>query len=173
MHQVMRGWVGTRQTVTVSFLVRRYCFEDAEPTHAVFRAAVTGTASASYTPEQIAAWCPPEHDVRTWADRRARAWTLVAEDAGVVIGFGDLTDTAELDMLFVHPDAGGRGVARALVTGVLAEARRRGLPRVVTHASRPARPVFERLGFRVDAENPTNLIRGVAVPNFDMHIDLG
>ena len=55
---------------------------------------------------------------------------------------------------------------------VLGEARRRGLTRVVTHASRTARPAFERLGFVVDRENPDNTTRGVRVPNFDMHLDL-
>ena len=83
-----------------------------------------------------------------------------------------LTDDGVLDMLFVHPDAGGQGVARMLVEAVLGEARRRGLARVSTHASRTARPAFERLGFVVDRENVDNTTRGVRVPNFDMHLDL-
>ena len=40
------------------------------------------------------------------------------------------------------------------------------------HASRAARPAFERFGFVVDAENPQNMVRGVCVPNYDMHSDL-
>ena len=75
-------------------------------------------------------------------------------------------------MLFVHPDASRRGVARALVTAVLNEARRRGLNRVTTRASRAARPAFQRFGFVVDRENLDNTVRGVTVPNVDMHIDL-
>lgn len=75
-------------------------------------------------------------------------------------------------MLFVHPDFNGRGVARALVHAVRAEATTRGMQRVETHASRAAQPAFERLGFVIDVENAQNVVNGVVVPNFDMHIAL-
>jgi len=97
----------------------------------------------------------------------------VAEVDGHVVGFSDLTEGGEVDMLFVHPDAGGRGVVQALLTRVLAEARRRGVDRVTTRASRVARPVFERLGFTVAEANDANMIRGVVVPNYVMVVDLG
>lgn len=71
-----------------------------------------------------------------------------------------------------HLDFGRRGVARALVTAVLEEARRRGLNRVTTRSSRAARPAFQRFGFVVDRENLDNTVRGVTVPNVDMHVDL-
>ena len=152
--------------------LRPYRDTDAEPTWQVFHAAVRVTAAAAYTPEQVKAWSPDEVDLEAWGRRRANAWTVVAVDGDRVVGFSDLTDDGVLDMMFVHPDAGGRGVARLLVEAVLEEARRRGLSRVVTHASRTARPAFERLGFVVDRENVDNWTRGVRVPNFDMHVDL-
>ncbi|MBB1511025.1 GNAT family N-acetyltransferase [Tessaracoccus sp. MC1627] len=152
--------------------LRPYRDLDAEPTWQVFHAAVRVTARGDYTPEQLEAWSPDEVDLEVWGRRRAQAWTLVAVEGDRVVGFSDLTDDGVLDMLFVHPDAGGQGVARLLVTAVLVEARRRGLARVVTHASRTARPAFERFGFVVERENTDNWTRGVRVPNFDMHADL-
>ncbi|MGC0144551.1 GNAT family N-acetyltransferase [Pseudactinotalea sp. Z1732] len=68
--------------------------------------------------------------------------------------------------------AGGRGIARSLITSVLAEARRRGCTRVTTRASRAARATFARCGFVVDRENKTNTVRGVLVPNFEMHVEI-
>ncbi len=91
---------------------------------------------------------------------------------GRVVGFSDLVDGAVLDMLFVHPDAGGRGVAKALVGAVLEHARQIGSERIETQASRSARPAFERFGFVVDAVQPDNRVRGVTVPNVRMHIDV-
>ncbi|GAA3882774.1 GNAT family N-acetyltransferase [Tessaracoccus defluvii] len=152
--------------------LRPYRDTDAEPTWQVFHAAVRVTGAMDYTPEQLEAWSPDEVNLEAWGRRRAAAWTLVAVDGDRVVGFSDLTDDGVLDMLFVHPDVGGQGVARLLVEAVLGEARRRGLTRVVTHASRTARPAFERLGFVIDRENPDNWTRGVRVPNFDMHLDL-
>ncbi|XVX19169.1 GNAT family N-acetyltransferase [Actinomycetota bacterium] len=138
----------------------------------MFQEAIRGTAAKHYSPVQIEAWCPTEYDETAWGRARERAWTVVVELDGDVIGFCDLTDDAELDMLFVAPSAGGQGVARLLVGEVLAYARGRGHSAVTTRASRAARPAFEQFGFVVDRANPDSVIRGVAVPNFSMHIDL-
>lgn len=142
--------------------------EDAAATYAAFRAAIRETASRFYEPEQIAAWLGPERDLGEWDARRRRARTVVAEVDGAVVGFADLLPDGLVDMLFVHPRAGGRGVARALLAAVLAEARARGITELRTFASRSAQPVFARAGFVVVAERPGNTVRGVVVPNAEM-----
>ncbi len=152
--------------------VRPYTSRDAEATWTVFSQAINRTASFFYTPEQIEAWCPGSMPLDQWDARRQAAWTMVATVDDQVVGFSDLTDRGELDMLFVHPDAGRRGVARALVTRVLQEALTRGMSRVDTRASRAAQPAFERFGFVVDRENLANIVRGVVVANVDMHVTL-
>lgn len=156
----------------MTVMLRPYRDSDAEQTWRVFHAAVRTTATADYTAEQVTAWSPDEVDLDVWGRRRGQAWTIVAVAEDRVVGFSDLTDDGVLDMLFVHPEFGGLGVARSLVTAVLQEARRRGFARVETHASRTARPAFERFGFLVVKENPDNMTRGVRVPNFDMVMNL-
>jgi putative acetyltransferase len=141
------------------------------PTWVVFQSAVRLTAVRDYTEEQVRAWAPDETDAVAWAARRAAAFTFVACEGDRVVGFSDFTDDGLLDMLFVHPDCSGRGVARMLVERVVQEAKQRGLSRLVTHASRTARPAFEALGFVVDRENTSNWIRGQNLPNFDMYFD--
>lgn len=156
----------------MSTTIRPYGPGDSAPTWTVFHEAVHRTGAASYTPAQLAAWDPGSGEPADWDARRAAAWTLVATVEDVVVGFADLTDAGVLDMLYVHPDHGRRGIARALVGAVLEEAGRRGLREVHTRASRVARPFFERLGFVVDRENADNLVRGQLVPNFSLHIVL-
>lgn len=138
----------------------------------MYQAAIRVTAAQHYDHDQVQAWAGTEIDLARWNHNRSAAWTVVAEQDGIIVGFADLTADGELDMLFVHPQAGGRGVARQLVAAILAEARRREFRSITTHASRAARPALERLGFVVDAENLENTVHAVAVPNFDMHIDL-
>ncbi|MFC7456450.1 GNAT family N-acetyltransferase [Brachybacterium sp. GCM10030267] len=152
--------------------IRRYRGADAQHTLKVYVRAIRETASAHYRPDQINAWCPPQLDVATWAPARSRAWTIVAEWEGALVAFCDLTDEAEVDMLFVAPRVGGRGVAQELIAAALAEARRRGCTRVTTRASRGARAAFARSGFVVNRENRINIVRGILVPNFEMHVDL-
>jgi putative acetyltransferase len=157
----------------VTAIVRTYEPEDAEPTWDAYFRAVRDTASKDYSPAQVAAWAPETVDLTEWNERRLTAHTFVATMQERVVGFSDVRDDGLLDMLFVHPDAGGHGIARALVAAVVSKARELGLSRLHTHASRTARPVFEHLGFTVERANMENLIRGENLPNYDMSLDLG
>jgi putative acetyltransferase len=157
-----------------SYVVRAYrAGDDAAGTHAAFREAVLRTASSDYDAEQIAAWAgSADVDLARWDARRAAAHTFVAVVGGEVAGFVDFLDDGLVDMLFVHPDHGRTGVARALVQTVQREARSAGLSTLRTHASRTARPAFERLGFRTVKERPHNVVGGRVVPNYEMRYDL-
>lgn len=143
--------------------------DDAAATFDVFQAAIRQTASSVYGPDQVEAWAGPARtDLSDWDRRRREASTLVAEVDDTVVGFTDLLPDGLVDMLFVHPRSGGRGVARALLTAVMRDARARGLTELRTLASRSAQPAFERLGFTVVVQRPDNTVRGVVVPNAEM-----
>jgi putative acetyltransferase len=142
-----------------SVTVRRAVDADATALHELSLRAIRSSAAAHYGERQLDAWTAR----RTVEGHRwmvQRTVVLVAVDAGTVLGFaavalepvGELR-AGEVDQLFVAPEAGGRGVARALLTAVAATARAAGLTELVTHASWRAVPVFERLGYqRVEVE---------------------
>jgi putative acetyltransferase len=160
-------------TAQEQLTIRPYDDEaDAVDTWRVFHAAVHRTAIRDYTPEQVGAWAPPIIDDAAWSRARSTSHTYVACLGDDVVGFSDFTDDGVLDMLFVHPDAAGRGAARALVTHVLAEAEAAGHHRLTTHASVTARPAFERLGFTVERAQSVER-RGQTFRNFRMSIRLG
>ncbi|UFU06918.1 GNAT family N-acetyltransferase [Ruania halotolerans] len=147
--------------------------DDATATFDVFQTAIRQTAASVYEPDQVEAWAGPARtDLSNWDTRRREAATLVAEVEGAVVGFADLTSDGLVDMVFVHPRVGGKGIARALLTAVIRAARARGLTELRTFASRSAQPAFERLGFVVVADRPDNMVRGVAVPNAEMRRNL-
>lgn len=140
---------------------------DATGTLEVFLRAIRETASADYTPEQIAAWAPIDIDPAEWQDRRATSRTCVARDGGRVIGFTDVDDSGYIDMLFVEPEHARRGVASALMGWVFEVAARQETRVLTTHASITARPFFESRGFRVENEQHP-VLRGVVMTNFLM-----
>ncbi|SEE87163.1 GNAT family N-acetyltransferase [Ruania alba] len=143
--------------------------DDAAATYAVFQAAIRQTASSVYGPGQVEAWAgPAPTDLNDWDRRRGEASTLVAEVDNTVVGFTDLLPDGLVDMLFVHPRSGGRGIARALLTATMYDARSRGFTELRTFASRSAQPTFERLGFTVIADRPDNMVRGVSIPHAEM-----
>lgn len=84
-----------------------------------------------------------------------------------VLGFSDLVDGRLLDMLYVDPAAGRRGIATALLDRVLGLSRAAGAEAIETDASITARPFFERHGFVVVTQQ-TPTVRGVEMTNFKM-----
>lgn len=129
--------------------IRPYTADDALATLGVFERAVTETARSRYSAAQVGAWLGGPRDLAAWHARRASAATVVAVVDGEVAGFTDLRDEGYVDMLFVSPDHGRRGIGARLLTHVVESARRDGLSSLSTHASEVARPVFERAGFAV------------------------
>jgi len=143
--------------------------DDVEATSGTFQSAIRQTAAAVYRPDQVEAWAGPTRTDLSGGDaRRQQASTLVAVVDGIVVGFTDLLPDGLVDMLFVHPRAGGRGIARALLTAIKLEARTRGITELRTLASRSAQPAFEHLGFTLVAHRPDNIVRGVVVPNAEL-----
>lgn len=137
----------------------------------MFLLAVRETAAAHYDARQIAAWVPDDIDLAEWARRRAAAATRVAEIDGRVVGFTDLDGAGHVDMLFVHPSFGRRGIASALFETVLADARQAGLTALTVDASLTARAFFERNGFVVVAQQYIER-DGVRLMNFRMRLEL-
>jgi putative acetyltransferase len=154
-------------------LIRAYQHDDANTTRAIFERAVHGSAATHYNREQLDAWAPRADaaGLARWAARRAAAHTVVAVEDGQIAGFSDLVDQTLLDMLFVDPDFGRRGVGSALISAIIGLAQEADAPYVETHASLTARPVFERHGFALIAEERP-VIRGVEMSNFTMRLEL-
>ncbi|MEQ6248215.1 GNAT family N-acetyltransferase [Sulfitobacter sp. HNIBRBA3233] len=80
---------------------------------------------------------------------------LLASLGGRAVGCGMThalsPDTAEIKRVFTAPDARGHGVARALITALLDQARADGFSRAVLDTSvnlGPARALYTSLGFR-------------------------
>ena len=81
----------------------------------LFRETVRTVGTEHYTLRELAAWAPDDLSPEDWAPRLARNEALVAEDGGVLLGFAELSPGSSLDMLYVHKDHQGRGVATALL----------------------------------------------------------
>ncbi|MHA7269184.1 GNAT family N-acetyltransferase [Arthrobacter sp. HLT1-20] len=148
--------------------IRPYRFADAADTLAIFLAAVTVTAAADYSMEQIQAWARPEtREISTWhAAMHARNSYVAAVD-GQPAGFSDVGPQGYIDMLFVAPRYLRLGVARQLLGHVESHARAHRLTELTANVSITARPFFERHGFVVKAEQHPVMV-GVQLTNYAM-----
>ena len=89
------------------------------------------------------------NDLEAWNASLLANGTLVAEEDGEIVGFGDIDETGYLDRLFVHKSHQGEGVGTALCDALEALAP----SGVSTHASITAKPFFEARGYEVVSEN--------------------
>ena len=147
-------------------LIRPYAPDDVDATIEIFLRSIREVSSKDYSAAEIEAWAKVE-DRSLWAERRMSRPAWIAEIGGKPVGFSDLTGDGCLDMMFVHPEFQGVGVATRLLRRVEEEALRLGYGRIYTEASRTARPFFERQGFRMVARQIVEK-RGQSLENFLM-----
>ncbi|QKK14938.1 GNAT family N-acetyltransferase [Rhizobium indicum] len=147
-------------------LIRHYAPGDVDMTIEIFLRAIREVASKDYSPAEIQAWAKVE-DRGLWAERRISRPAWIAEIDGRPVGFSDLTGGGCLDMMFVHPEFQGLGIASRLLSRVEDEALKLGFSRIYTEASRTTRPFFERKGFRVITKQIVEK-RGQGLENFLM-----
>ena len=144
--------------------LRLYTPADCPAMAALFQETVRTVNAADYAPEQLTAWAGGEVDLPAWDRSFLAHLTLVAEEAGAIIGFADMDASGYLDRLYVHRAHLRQGVATALCDALEATV---DAPRFVTHASLTARPFFERRGYRLIREQQVQR-RGVTLTNFVM-----
>ena len=113
----------------------------------MFRAIHEGPSP--YSRAQRNAWLVAPNCGNDWAQRLA-AQHVVLGEGDKITGFMTLTDRGYIDLAYILPDARGQGLFARLLGGIEAEAQRRNLTRLTTHASLMAQPAFARHGFAID-----------------------
>lgn len=152
--------------------IRPYRLADAADTMAIFLAAVTETAAADYSPEQIQAWARPERrELTTWHTAMQERNSYLATVNGEPAGFSDVDPQGYIDMMFVSPRYLRLGVARHLIAHVEAHARAERLAELSANVSITARPFFESCGFVVEAKQHPVMV-GVQLTNYAMKKNL-
>jgi putative acetyltransferase len=153
--------------------IRPYASTDADRTLDVFVEAVTRTAAADYTPEQVEVWArPDDRRIEEWDQDRLRVDTFVAVIDECVAGFSDVSAGGYIDMMFVSPRHGRRGVGHALMTFLEQRALAAGADQMSADVSLTARRFFEAHGFVVEVEQHP-VIDGVQMTSFHMTKPLG
>ncbi|WP_245591364.1 GNAT family N-acetyltransferase [Derxia gummosa] len=147
-----------------SLFIRRFEPADAPALRGVFCSAVREVACRDYSPGQLDAWAPADHEPAVWARLMARLDPFVAVLAGEPVGYADVQASGLIDHFFVAARANGRGVARALMARVEAEARGRGITELHAEVSLTAEGFFARMGFEV-VRRQVVTVRGVALRN--------
>ena len=144
--------------------LRPYRSQDCAALAALFHKTIHTVNARDYTPEQLNAWSTGQVDLAAWDRSFLAHRTLVAVEGEQIVGFADMDETGYLDRLYVAADRQGQGIATALCDALEGAS---AAPLFPTHASRTARPFFEKRGYRVVRAQEVER-RGVRLRNFVM-----
>jgi putative acetyltransferase len=147
--------------------VRHYQPQDSAALARLFTETVRAIKAVGYSPEQVEAWAQSPPDVESWRVRLDGRLVLVAENEFEIIGFATFEPNGHLDHLYVHHGFQRQGVASAMLQRIEEESVSRGIGRIFTEASIPARPFFEHAGFRMIAPQSV-AVKGIALLNYRM-----
>ena len=143
--------------------IRRARQEDCHSIGSVHAAAVRGIRTALYTPEEIQAWAVPKNPSSYEESIRIKEF-FVAEDVGVIVGFGVLNqESAEVEAVYVSPEADRRGIGLEVLRKLEERASDLGLQLLRLNASLNAVPFYEKAGYVAQERSKYRLLTGVEI----------
>ncbi|MGN0736408.1 MAG: GNAT family N-acetyltransferase [Anaerovoracaceae bacterium] len=145
-------------------IIRKYVSEDCKQLADLFYETVHSVNAKDYTSEQLYAWADGSADLEKWDKSFLAHYTIVAVNDNCIVGFGDIDRTGYLDMLFVHKDYQGQGIASAICDRLEETIT---TDKITTHASITAKHFFERRGYKSVKEQQV-IRNGIQLTNYVM-----
>lgn len=130
-------------------LIRKATEKDIPAITQLFKETIEAINSKDYNAEQVKVWSAGHSYTDKWINRLSAQYFIVAVVDEVIAGMGSISPEGYLDMMYVHKDFQGRGVASALVDELLSNAVNNNVSVVTSDVSITAKPFFERKGFTV------------------------
>jgi putative acetyltransferase len=139
---------------------------------AIFAAAIQELTGDDYDETQQEAWASVADDEEEFGKKLAGELTLIASLNNAPVGFASLKGKDLIDMLYVHPNAAGQGVASALLDALERLAGARGATSLTVDASDNAQAFFRKHGYVAQQRNSVT-INGEWLANTTMQKPLG
>jgi putative acetyltransferase len=139
---------------------------------AIFAAAIQELTGDDYDETQQEAWASVADDEEEFGKKLAGELTLIASLKNAPVGFASLKGKDHIDMLYVHPNAAGQGVASALLDALEKLAGARGATNLTVDASDNAQEFFRKRGYVARQRNSVT-INGEWLANTTMQKALG
>jgi putative acetyltransferase len=157
---------------TVAPSLRPFLPADTPLLAAIFAAAIQELTGDDYDETQQEAWASVADDEEEFGKKLAGELTLIASLKNAPVGFASLRGKDHIDMLYVHPNAAGQGVASALLDALEKLAGARGAEKLAVDASDNAQEFFRKRGYVAQQRN-TITINGEWLANTTMQKTLG
>ncbi|OJJ14693.1 hypothetical protein BKI52_41385 [marine bacterium AO1-C] len=147
--------------------LRKATLKDVPAILELFKATVTTINRQDYTPAQVEVWAKSTENTERWQQRIEMQFFLLVENSDQLVGFGSITSTGYLDLLYVHPDFQRMGIAQTLFETLMSYAESEQALAITSDVSITARSFFEKNGFAV-IQKQENERQGEILINYKM-----
>jgi putative acetyltransferase len=147
--------------------IRLFQEQDVEQIALLFHQTVREVNIRDYSINQVEAWAPDDIYFRNWAKACSEKLTYVAEDEGLIVGFGELELNGHIDCFYCHKNYQKMGIGKEIYHTIEAKANELGINYLHTEASITAKPFFLKMGFKVVREQKVEC-RGEIFINYVM-----
>jgi putative acetyltransferase len=151
--------------------IRLFETQDAEQIAQLFHETVREINVRDYSSSQVKAWAPDDIYFRNWVEVCSSRFTYIADDEGVIAGFGELEPNGHIDCFYCHKNYQRCGVGRQIYWAIEAKAVELSLNRLFVEVSITAKSFFQRMGFSVVQKQEVTC-RGESFVNYVMEKSL-
>ena len=147
--------------------IRLFDEQDAIAIARLFHQTVREINIRDYSINQVKAWAPDNIHFRNWAKLCLERFTYVADDDGMIAGFGELELSGHINCFYCHKNYQRIGIGSKIYCAIEARATELGINRLYTEASITAKPFFLHMGFSIIREQQVEC-RGETFVNYAM-----
>lgn len=131
----------------------------------LFRNTINSVNSKHYSPQEIKAWSDGADNIDNWRLRIDTHHFTLAEINAQLAGMMSITSSGYLDVIYVHEDYQGKGIASSLLNKAEQYALAQGHAQITSDVSITAKPFFLHKGFEIIRPQLV-LCRGVVLRNY-------
>ena len=132
--------------------IRRATIADIDEIAQLYRDTIINVNAKDYTKEQIDAWAATYNNQEGWVRRMEEQYFYVAVSDNKIVGFASIDKFGYFDLLYVHKDCQKQGIGSKLAAKIEEVANETELNEITVQASVSAKPLFEKLGYKVTGE---------------------
>ncbi|MBW4563505.1 MAG: GNAT family N-acetyltransferase [Mojavia pulchra JT2-VF2] len=147
--------------------IRLFHQQDAAQIAQLFHETVREINIRDYSSNQVKAWAPDNIYFRDWAELGSEQFTYVADDDGVIAGFGELELSGHINCFYCHKNYQRMGIGSKIYSAIEAKAYELGINHLYTEASITAKSFFLHMGFQIINEQQVER-RGEHFVNYAM-----
>lgn len=152
--------------------IRKYQPSDVEEIVTLFNNTVRAINQKDYTSQQINYLVKQNADHDIWNKKLSSNYTLVACKENKIISFGSISNSEDLQYLYVEKNWINYGVGKMLLQEIiqyLADTQQKAM---TVDASLTAKPFFEKMGFTTNKLKNT-YIEGILLSTYVMNYQIG